>query len=131
MEPGTLLSGYLAAGARRPFVWGVCDCCLWAAGWVELVRGVDPAGCLRGAYASQAEAAELIAAAGGLEVLLRRLAAEAGLVETADPRTGDLALVRHATAGPALAICTPRGHALKAPRGVALHPLPVLAAWSV
>lgn len=43
-----------------PFRWGRNDCCLFAADWIVLLHGVDPAARLRGRYQSALSAARLV-----------------------------------------------------------------------
>jgi hypothetical protein len=83
------LRDYLASLHRRPVVWGESDCCRFMAGWLERCGVMVDAP----AYASQAEARRLIAAAGGLGPLIGQIAACAGLQPTGAPGHGDVALV--------------------------------------
>jgi hypothetical protein len=64
-----LLAGFIEARRSRPFEWGVNDCCLFAADWVALATGKDPAAELRGTYSTALEAHRHITAAGGLAAL--------------------------------------------------------------
>lgn len=52
------------------FAWGVRDCCLWGADVVAAITGRDPMADLRGAYASEEEARELLAGLGTLRHLV-------------------------------------------------------------
>ncbi|MDF2603503.1 hypothetical protein [Sphingomonas sp.] len=44
------LAAYLEPLRARPFVWGEHDCCIFAAGAVEAMTGVDPMPEFRGRY---------------------------------------------------------------------------------
>ena len=48
----TLLADFIESRRERPFVWGQHDCCLFAADWVALATGQDPAETHRGKYDS-------------------------------------------------------------------------------
>lgn len=49
----SLLSQYLDDHLDKEFVWGVKDCCLFAADWVLLATGMDFAAPFRGLYDSE------------------------------------------------------------------------------
>lgn len=49
-----------------PFEWGKNDCCLFAANWVALATGHDPAATYRGSYRSALGAARHLRKAGGI-----------------------------------------------------------------
>lgn len=60
------LKDFLAWQKSVTMEWGVCDCTLFCADWVEYLTGRDPAAPWRGTYSSRAGAQAHIAAAGGL-----------------------------------------------------------------
>lgn len=124
------LTNYLVSSAEWPFVWGECDCCLWAGDWVALRTGRDPALTLRGAYGSREGAALVSGREGGLVELLTSLASRVGLVETIDPQPEDVGIVDGGIA-PVLAIKVREGWAVKAPVGVSVSDFPLIKAWSV
>lgn len=62
----TRLAALVAQRMRHPFIWGVHDCCLFAADAVLACTGQDLAADLRGTYSTQAQAGELLAARGGI-----------------------------------------------------------------
>ena len=64
-----LLGAYLTAQLAQPFAWGQNDCCLFAAGAVQAITGIDLASHLRGQYSTAAEAARILADEGGLVAL--------------------------------------------------------------
>lgn len=127
------LARYLRDGASLPFVWGERDCCLWACEWVRARRGVDPSAPLRGRYSTGAGALRHVDRGGGLEALVRRRFAAAGLSETAAPEPGDVGVIEAAATGMglALAIRTANGWAAKSPAGVTVAAFPCRVAWSV
>lgn len=47
---------YFVAVARKPFAWGVHDCCLFAANGIQAMTGVDVAEDFRGKYHDEATA---------------------------------------------------------------------------
>ena len=89
-----LLSDYLAAWVLRPRRYGLADCALFAADWVRLCRGVDPAAPWRGRYRSPRGALRLVREAGGFVALADSALAACGIGRTEAPRAGDVALVR-------------------------------------
>ncbi len=124
------LAAFLRAGGARPFAWGVQDCCLWAADWVRLATGRDPAAGWRDHYRSALGAARIVARRGGFEAHVAACLAGAGLSETSDPRPGDVGIVELAN-GPTLAVRTSVCWAAKGKRDVLLADAPCLRAWSV
>ncbi|WP_349304660.1 hypothetical protein [Pseudoalteromonas sp. BDTF-M6] len=47
---------FITARTNMPFEWGINDCCLFVADWVECATGHDPAFGCRDAYSTQAGA---------------------------------------------------------------------------
>lgn len=72
MTAAAALAGLIAQRLRQPFVWGVHDCCLWAADAVQAQTGRDPAAGLRGTYRSALGAARLVRRLGGLSAIAAR-----------------------------------------------------------
>ncbi len=66
-EKKRLLREFIAAHRADGHAFGANDCALFAAAWVALVAGVDPAADLRGTYSTEAEADALTAALGGFD----------------------------------------------------------------
>ena len=66
-----LLIEYLRDTMRLPFVWGQCDCALWAAGAVEYATGFDPAAAMRGEYSTAREMVGILNQSGGLLNLIQ------------------------------------------------------------
>lgn len=79
------LRAFMRSARRRPFVWGEFDCCLFAADWVALCTGRDPAATWRGTYSTETEARALMDSAGGMSGLL-----DAVLHRSDDPAVGIL-----------------------------------------
>lgn len=127
------LTGFIRYGASRPFEWGECDCCLWAADWVMLRTGRDPAKPLRGLYRGQIGASRYVKRAGGYRPLVGSLMARAGFPETGFPMVGDVGLIDiDEGSGWAVAIKLPgRRWVAKAPLGVTVAPFHHIAAWSI
>jgi hypothetical protein len=126
----TPLQEYLLAAASRPFDWGDCDCALFAAGWVRIVRGVDPAADLRGTYSTRNGAYLLMRAEGGLLAVIERRMAAHGFTETQKPGAGDVGIVTAFQAA-ACAIKTRSGWACKTERGIVVRPFDVAKAWAL
>lgn len=96
------LDAYVGEHAEKPFAWGPHDCCTWAAGWVQQVRGADPMADLRG-YDSALSAGRVLASAGGL---LAAVTARMGSPITGTmAQIGDVALVRHGQGLLSMGIC--------------------------
>lgn len=77
------LAQALAESAARPLQYGQLDCCLFAANIVLAITGRDPALDLRGQYASEREAYDLMRQrfGGGIETTVAALAQRAGFTE--------------------------------------------------
>lgn len=121
------MAAWLRANAVRPFAWGAWDCASAAIAGVEIVTGrcVWPV-----TWTTAREAAQVIAAAGGLEAATSSRLGPASL-NWHRLRRGDIALVE--TAGrPSLSVCT--GQSLAGPGLDRLEHLPLTAAkvcWRV
>lgn len=124
------LAGHLRIGATRPFAWGDCDCCLWVCDWIASVRGVDPMASWRGRYSTKRGAYRRIRRGGGFQPTVRAEMAAVGLLETTEPKAGDIGMVQ-TYQGEALAIRTATGWACKSPRGLVVGQFSVLTAWAV
>jgi hypothetical protein len=61
-----MIADYIAQTRYLPFQWGVCDCCMWAAGYVKDATGTDPMADLRGAYDSAFTARQVRMRHGGI-----------------------------------------------------------------
>ncbi len=127
-----MLTAFLRDLARRPFVWGVCDCSLIIADWWLANHGVDPAAHLRGTYASEAECLAVLEREGGKLRLVARLARSVGARRAATIVPGVFGVARHGD-DHVPAIATPDGKwAAKSERGlIAFAPARVVAAWRI
>lgn len=91
---------HLLTHAKKPFQWGVHDCCLSAADAIHAFTGVDIASDFRGKYTNRASALEAIKTITGGETVADAAAwcaAKHGLVEYEHPRCaqrGDLVVMR-------------------------------------
>jgi hypothetical protein len=64
------LDAHFTAALKQPFQWGVRDCALGACAAVAAITGVNPGADLQGAYATEDEAAALMALSAGLTLSL-------------------------------------------------------------
>jgi hypothetical protein len=129
----TKLFQFLDQSARRPFEWGVADCVLEVADWLDRARGLAIANEYRGTYSDEAGAAAIIGP-GGLEAAMSPKMVEIGLAETHEPQFGDVAVVSAPGQDkPLAAILMPSGRwRMKTERGIALsRAVTVMKAWSV
>jgi hypothetical protein len=136
----TELGDFLSDTLRRERGWGVLDCFLFAADWVQARRGVDPAAAYRGRYDSEIGAKRFMVQAGGFEALVDVAMAGCGLVRTSAPVRGDVAMIDlpYLTAkGVAreltCAICTSvtQKVVVTLDRGFVFGKWPHIAAWAV
>jgi hypothetical protein len=115
--------------AGWPFVWGVNDCCTFAADAVQAITGVDVMGTLRQRYHSAFEALGLTQELGGLRGAVSSL-----LGEPCDPvfcTVGDVLLVMN-DGRELLAVCNGASAIAPGPRGLETLANPqILAAWRV
>lgn len=72
---------FLEDRRARPFQWGINDCCIFSADCVSVLTGVDLAADLRGTYATEPEAAAVLARLGGVERLASDRLEAAGFKE--------------------------------------------------
>lgn len=87
---------------HRRFFYGQHDCCMWACDVVLAVTGRDPVADLRGTYATEEDAAAVMAAGGGLaEMACARFGPEVPPMAAA---AGDVGLLE-TPEGPALVAC--------------------------
>jgi hypothetical protein len=60
------LAAYIDRRRNEPFSWGMNDCCLFGADWIQLCTGLDPAATLRGTYDSALSGVRVLENHGGL-----------------------------------------------------------------
>jgi len=129
------LADYLKGASGRPFVWGECDCCLFAADWIKQKKGLDVAWPHRGTYSDNMGAARLLCTSdnGTLSGFLQPRMMAAGFVLTDDPREGDVAVLRLPIHGETVGIRTRlKRWAFKTERGVFTAACPnVVVAWRI
>ncbi|WP_343711915.1 hypothetical protein [Inquilinus sp.] len=105
----TSLLTELAAHQRRGntllFAFGTMDCSMWAADWVRLRTGLDPAADWRGRYSTEDEYRRLLLAEGGLVRVVARAMQRVGarVVAPAEAAPGDIGIIM-TEKGPACAI---------------------------
>jgi hypothetical protein len=88
---------------NKPFAWGEHDCCLFAAGAVQELTGIDHAADLRGSYSTVAEAAKILKARGGVRgIATTALGAE---INPKLAQRGDIVLIQTDEHGDTLAVC--------------------------
>lgn len=107
------------------------DCAMWVADWVEKATGIDPAGHLRGTYASGFGAARQIARFGGYVLMWRLHMAVAGFVTTRAPQEGDVGVVLDAAGNTVSAIRFDEKWAAKSEGGIVVEDFRMLVAWSL
>lgn len=93
VERMALFVDFMGATASEPHVWGVSDCTLLVADWVEANDYPDPAAGWRGAYASETECRDLLDARGGLVGHVRACAESVGLHEIVEPQFGCIGVI--------------------------------------
>lgn len=129
------LAGFLDRAARRKFVLGEFDCCLWLADWVQSQRcGADPAQHLRGQYMTPRAYGRILRRFGGVAGVVSSCAEPAGLIRTREPRPGDIGVVSAVTTEgfhDVGAIRTAGGWASLSPTGLLVGEAQALAAWRV
>ena len=121
---------HVARMTAEPCEWGVSDCSMFAARWVETVRGITlPLPAYRGEEAGRA----LIAKAGGLLNIWEHIADAADLRATDAPRYGDVMVFDTARFGPVGGIVV-HGElvAWRGTNGMTfIHPRRPLKSWAV
>lgn len=132
MDIRSKLFQFLDYSARHPFEWGVHDCVLEVADWLDRARGLNVANEYRGTYSDEAGAAAIIGL-GGLASAMSAKAAALGLAETREPKPGDVAVVTAPGQDkPLAAILMPSGRwRMKTERGFVTRGVEVIKAWSV
>lgn len=135
---GADLTTWLRAETRRRLIWGETDCLLTPADWVSALGLPDPAAPWRGTYHDEAAAEAVLAANGGVILLMRTALAAIGAPmlthAVRQARRGDVGAVRlNPPSGPVItgAICTGRRWAGRAPGGLWIGHAEPLAAWRI
>jgi len=115
---------------QTEFRWGVSDCCLSAADYVQRLTGIDPAPEFRDLYHSEPGAERAVEGAGGFVALLDSREA---LIRARWPDRGDLVAIWTGSEH-VVGLCTGQSAAFRLQRGVKeidLRFLTVVAVWKV
>jgi hypothetical protein len=122
------LDALVAQRMVAPFVWGVQDCCLWAADCVQAMTGTDHAADVRGTYSTAAGALRVLQQLGGIEAMGARAGAP---IPPLAAGVGDVGLIVLEDRS-LLAVCMGAVWLAPAAQGLAARPLGgVLRAWRV
>jgi hypothetical protein len=120
------------------FVWGVCDCALFAANCIESMTNVDVARKFRGKYKTARGAYGAIkreCGKAGLEALAVHIASVYGFQDTplALAQRGDVVLTDDTDgAGPALGVCAGADFVYVGPEGIGRKPMTsARRAWAI
>ena len=131
IDRATNLQAYVDAVAGKPVAYGVDDCTMWSARWVERVTGFPVP---TRPYRSKSEALALIAAAGGLVNIWTDALDAIGIFERYDmPRLGDVGIIDTHLFGQVGVIVADGGFVLwRATEGVSvLRPRKFVKVWSI
>jgi hypothetical protein len=126
------LGAFMRRSFAQRFVWGECDCGLWASSWVKEKTGRDPAAPVRGRYKTKLGYIRYFARLGGLVGHFCEIMTREGFRPTEDPKPGDVAIIE-TPEGPAVVIRTELGWAWKSEKGIAVvqRSVPFLVAFAV
>ncbi len=126
-----ILAAHIAANRRRPFEWGVHDCCTFAADGVLKMTGTDTMAAFRGKYHDQESAALALREIGEGTLQVTMSALLGTPVRARLARRGDVVLTRTAT-GPAIGLCAGAVAWFAGADGLTHHPLnQCLCAWRI
>jgi hypothetical protein len=124
-----LLAQFIEQRREQPFAWGVNDCCIFAADWVQLCTGEDYAKAWRGRYVSGLGAVRVLDEAGGVEALVDALGLDRVAAQQAG--RGDI-VAQEAGRGMTLGICLGVNTAFVAKTGLVFGPVSnVETAWKI
>lgn len=133
-QPGwdVQLATYVRDGMSLSFAWGRHDCCLWAAGWVDLATGTKIHRAFAGRYDDLKGALRLVREAGGLASLTSLALAGTPIMEPLKAIRGDIAIVPGAYQIDAVGIILGRQVAVLTPDGLEGVPVSqVITAWAI
>lgn len=125
------LDDFLSEASAKRFHDGTWDCALMVAAWVERVKGVDGASPWRGRYATRIGWLRILKREGGIEAVIARGAALAGLTETSEPRRGDIGIARQPNGELMAGIYLGQRWASAGARGLAVCVADPVRAWRV
>lgn len=128
------LALFIEEKRAQPFDWVANNCCFFAADWVAIVRGFDPAAGLREIVRDAATARRVLAAVHGArtvaDVTLRAQGCAA--IPPAQARRGDVVAIETEAEGSALGVCLGAEAAFAGPAGVVCRPMrEAVAAWRI
>lgn len=126
-----MLGEYIREATCRRFQWGVHDCCTFAAQWIERLTGRNPMADIP-IYASDAEAEDFIAGAGGLVELWSGVLE--GYAVPCEPIRGSIGIVRMANGHEIGGIRSEERWVFLTDAGIKAMTIPserVIAAWCV
>jgi hypothetical protein len=122
------LDAFLEEALAKRFQDGTWDCALMVAAWVERVTGVDGAAPWRGQYDTRTGWLRILQREGGIEGVIAKGAALAGMVETDEPIRGDIGVIDFGQ-GPMGGIYLGQSWAAAGFRGLAVQRATVVKAW--
>ena len=125
------LSQFLKCSASREFDWLHCNCGFWVCEWINDATGVDPVHAYRGRFKTDKEFLRFVRKHGGYEGFSRKVAQEAGLAQTDNPRLGDVGLVHADAITMAIKADRDRWIVKRNGKGVAIAPFPAIVAWGL
>lgn len=127
----TLLADYFSSRYDAPFVWGVNDCCLFAADGVLAITGTDIAAAYRGKYDSAIGALKILADYDGSVIAIIDKHVKLPRTTLALARRGDLVAFEQ-EGEMALGICCGDRSAFPGKRGLTFRPtLKCKVAWKI
>ncbi len=120
----TILAHFIDGRRSRPFVWGQHDCCLFAADWVALATGQDPAASWRGQYDSALSAHRIAAPFGGTGgLVIHALKASGAVYVDAKHATAGDIIIRDSELGDVTGVVVGRDAAFVAEFGLTFAPI--------
>lgn len=125
------LDDFLREAEGKRFIDGVWDCCLFPADWVQRVTGIDGAAPWRGRYHTRIGWLRILKRDGGIEGVLAKGAALAGLTETTEPGRGDIGVARLPSGVLMAGICLGDRWASVGARGLSAARAETVRAWSI
>lgn len=125
------LDAFLQEAEGRRFRDGTWDCSLMVAAWVKRVTGIDGASPWRGRYSTRLGWLRILKREGGIESVIAKGAALAGLAETSEPKRGDIGVARQPNGELMAGICLGRGWASAGPSGLATVVAQPVRVWRV
>jgi hypothetical protein len=119
----SLLTTFIEERRLMPFAWGRNDCCLFAADWVQICTGCDPAHELRGKYSTALGAARILRELGGVRGVIQRMGEPLGLqrIKSVQDQRGDL-VVADTGNGESIGICIGAHAAFVGEKGLLFAP---------